>query len=98
MMKKIDLKKKLKHLYAPSPKEVVIVDIPKFQFVMVDGRMKSGEIPETSQAFQNAMRALYGISFTLKFMSKLRDKNPIDYTVMALEGLWWTHSRKFDFK
>jgi hypothetical protein len=25
----------------------------------------------------------------LKFMSKLRKENPIDYTMMALEGLWW---------
>jgi len=97
-MMKIDLKKKLKHLYAPSPKEVVIVNVPEFQFVMIDGRMRSGETPASSQDFQDAMHALYGISFTLKFMSKLRDKNPIDYTVMALEGLWWTHSGKFDFK
>jgi len=97
-MNKIDLKKKLKHLYAPSAKRVMIVDVPKLQFVMVDGRMKPGETPETSEAFQDAMHALYGISFTLKFMSKLSEKNPVDYTVMALEGLWWTDPGSFDFK
>lgn len=97
-MKKIDLKKKFMYLYAPSSKKVEIVDIPAFQFVMIDGRMQPGETPETSQGFQDAMHALYGISFTLKFMSKKRDDNPIDYTVMALEGLWWTDSDEFDFK
>ena len=40
---------------------------------------------------------MYGISYTLKFMSKLRKTNPIDYTVMALEGLWWVESGEFSF-
>jgi hypothetical protein len=43
-----------------------------------------------------ALEALYGISYTLKFASKLRQENPIDYTVMALEGLWWVEGREFD--
>lgn len=97
-MKKSDLKKKFKHLYAPSAKKVEIVDVPEFQFVMIDGRMQPGETPETSQDFQDAMYALYGMSFTLKFMSKQRKNNPIDYTVMTLEGLWWTDSDEFDFR
>jgi hypothetical protein len=42
------------------------------------------------------MEALYGISYTLKFASKLRPVNPIDYTVMALEGLWWIAEGDFD--
>jgi hypothetical protein len=33
------------------------------------------------------MQALYGMSYTLKFASK--KEMGIDYTVMALEGLWW---------
>jgi len=96
-MNKIDLKKELKYLYAPSAKKVEIVDVPRFKFVMVDGRIQPAETPETSQGFQDAMGALYGVSYTLKFMSKLRETNPIDYTVMALEGLWWTESGEFDF-
>ena len=96
-MNKIDLKKELKYLYAPSTKKVEIVDVPKFKFVMVDGGIRPAETPETSQEFQDAMGALYGVSYTLKFMSKLRETNPIDYTVMALEGLWWTESGEFDF-
>jgi len=96
-MNKIDLKKKFKHLYAPSAKKVEIVDVPNFKFVMIDGRIEPGKTPETSQEFQEAMEALYGASYTLKFMSKLRESDPIDYTVMALEGLWWTDSGDLDF-
>jgi hypothetical protein len=97
-MKKIDLKKELKHLYAPLAKRVEIVDVPRFQFVMIDGQTEPGEAPETSPAFQDAMQVLYGLSFTLKFKSKQREANPIDYTVMALEGLWWIDSGEFDFE
>ncbi len=97
MMKKMDLKKELKYLYAPSTKKVEIVDVPQFQFVMIDGRIKAGDEPATSQEFQEAMQALYGVSYTLKFTSKLRKENPVDYTVMALEGLWWTEKGEFDF-
>lgn len=96
-MAKIDLKKELRHLYRPSAKKVGVVDVPAFKFVMIDGKMEPGKTPETSQAFQDALEALYGASYTLKFMSKLREENPIDYTVMALEGLWWTDADEFDF-
>ena len=96
-MQKIDLKKEWKHLYAPSAKDVEVVDVPPFLFAMIDGTVKSGEAPATSQEFQEAIGALYGISYTLKFLSKQRTDNPIDYTVMALEGLWWTASGEFDF-
>lgn len=96
-MAKIDLKKELKHLFRPSAKKVGVVNVPAFKFVMIDDKMESGKTPETSQAFQDALEALYGASYTLKFMSKLREENPIDYTVMALEGLWWTDAGEFDF-
>ncbi len=97
MIKKLDLKKQYKHLYVPSAKQVAMVEVPEFNFIMIDGVIQPDETPETSQDFQNAMGALYGASYTLKFMSKLRKRNPIDYTVMALEGLWWTDSGEFDF-
>jgi hypothetical protein len=95
-MKKLDLKKGLKYLYAPSAREVETVDVPNFNFAMIDGEIEPGQTPGTSQEYQNAIGALYGASFTLKFMSKLRKKKPIDYPVMALEGLWWTDSGEFD--
>ena len=95
-MEKLDLRKQLKQFYAPSPKKVEIVDVPPFNFAMIDGAMQPGEMPGTSPAFQEAVEALYGISYTLKFTSKLRKSNPIDYTVMALEGLWWIDEGEFD--
>ena len=95
-MSKLDLRKQLKHLYAPSAKKVEVVDVPLFQFAMVDGQIEPGRGPEDSPAFQEALEALYGISYTLKFASKLRKEDPLDYTVMALEGLWWVEGGEFD--
>jgi len=83
-MQKIDLKKQLKHLYNPPPKKVEIVDVPKMNFLMIDGK---GD-PNTSLEFQDAVEALFGLSYTLKFMIKKGDL-AIDYAVMPLEGLWW---------
>lgn len=95
-MKKLDLRKKYKALYLPSAKKVEVVDVPDFQFVMIDGRIEKGQGPGTSPAFQEAMQVLYGAAFTLKFMSKLRKKNAVDYPVMALEALWWVKDGRFD--
>jgi hypothetical protein len=97
-MEKLDLRKVYKSLYFPSAKKVEVVDVPPFKFAMIDGEISTGEEPGTSPAFQDALQALYGISYTLKFNSKLRKENPIDYTVMALEGLWWVEEGEFDIR
>ena len=83
-MAKIDYKKELKQLYHPSAKEVEVIDVPPMNFLMIDG---AGD-PNTSQEFQDAVEALYTLSYTLKFMIKKGDLG-IDYGVMPLEGLWW---------
>ena len=95
-MKKLDLKKQFHNLYLPSPRTISVVRIPRLQFLMIDGRVEAGEAPGTSPAFQEAMMALYGMAYTMKFMLKLRPKNPIDYPVMAVEGLWWVEDGVFD--
>jgi hypothetical protein len=95
-MTTLDLRKQWKHLYAPSAKTVTLVDVPEFKFVMLDGRIEPGEAPGTSPGFGEAMAALCGAAYTLKFMSKLRKEDPIDYPVMALEGLWWVEGEAFD--
>jgi hypothetical protein len=82
-MKKIDLRKQFKHLYRPSPKEVTLVKVPKFNFLMIDGQ---GD-PNNNRDFQDAVQSLYSMSYTIKFM--YRKEKDIDYPVMALEGLWW---------
>jgi len=95
-MEKLDLRKELKYLYMPSAKKVELVEVPPLQFAMIDGEIETGQAPGTSPAFQEALGALYGISYILKFLSKLRPENPIDYSVMALEGLWWVEGGEFE--
>jgi hypothetical protein len=83
-VQKVDLKKELKHLYGPSAKAVVQVDVPSFQFLMIDGE---GD-PNTSRQYAAAVEALFSVSYTAKFMVK-KGPRAIDYAVMPLEGLWW---------
>lgn len=94
-METLDLRKQFKHLYNPPAKKVDVVDVPALQFAMVDGRVAAGEGPADSADFREAVAALYGVSYTLKFMVKKRPADPIDYPVMFLEGLWITESRGY---
>lgn len=92
-MQKLDLKKQWKHLYQPSAKEVSIVDVPRLSYLMVDGE---GD-PNTAPAFQQAVEALYSLSYTLKFSLK-KDPRPVDYGVMPLEGLWWADDPRYFYQ
>ncbi|MDP2211790.1 MAG: GyrI-like domain-containing protein [Candidatus Aquicultor sp.] len=80
-MPKLDLKKEFKYLYAPSAKEVVLVDVAEMGYLMVDG---VGD-PNTSQEYMDSIEVLYSISYTLKFMLK-KSAAVLDYGVMPLEG------------
>lgn len=82
-MEKTDLRKELKHLYGPSAKTVVEVDVPPFVFLMIDGE---GD-PNHSVAYGEAVEALFSVSYTAKFLFRKSCKQ--DYAVMPLEGLWW---------
>ena len=81
-MDKLDLKKERKDLFNP-PKKPVFVEVPEFQYLMIDGQ----GYPGTSQEYMDAMETLFPVAYTLKFMIKKRQG--IDYAVMPLEGLWW---------
>jgi hypothetical protein len=81
----LDLRKGLKPLYGPRT-QAEFVKVPQMKYIMVDGRGEHG-----SESFQQAIGVLYGLAYTLKFMSKRLLRN--DFTVMALEGLWWTKGR-----
>lgn len=83
-MKKINLKKELKHLYQASAKQAVQVQVPAFRYLMIDG---VGD-PNTSTEYAQAVEALFSVAYTAKFMVKKRAQG-IDYAVMPLEGLWW---------
>ena len=72
-MSKIDLKKELKTSYS-APKKPELVNVPPMNFIMVDGRgdPNAGEL-------QQAMEALYSVSYALKFKAKKAGK---DFTVI----------------
>jgi len=82
MPTKIDFKKSMKDFYEPNSKEVVIVNVPEMQFLMIDGKGSPGD----SQEYLDALNALYPVAFKIKFISKGKGK---DYVVPPLEGLWW---------
>lgn len=82
-MDKLDLKRTLRHLYAPSA-TVEVVDVPRLCCLMIDGQ---GD-PNTTPAYAEAVEALFSVSYTAKFMLK-RGPAAVDYAVMPLEGLWW---------
>ena len=82
-MEKIDYKNELKRLYRPTTKKVEIVEVPKMNFLMIDG-----DGGPNHPTFQNAIEVLFPLSYTLKFMIKKSDIG-IDYGVLPLEGLWW---------
>lgn len=69
-------------LYRPRLTEAELVDVPPMQFLMVDGR---GD-PITSVEYRQAIEALYGTSYRLKFLLK---KKGHDFKVAPLESLWW---------
>jgi hypothetical protein len=94
----LDLKKQLKHLYQPSPKTIETVEVPAMEFLMIDGAIEPGQAPGTSPLFQENTGALYGMAYTLKFLFKKRPVDPVDYPVMALEGLWWVVDGHFDIR
>lgn len=82
-MTKVDLKKENREFYYPSPKEVSVVELPKMQFLMIDGQ---GD-PNTSEEYQSAMETIFPVAYKTKFVCK-KEKSR-DYVVMPLEGLWW---------
>jgi hypothetical protein len=97
-MEKLDLKKDLKYLYVPSAKKIEVVDVPTMNFVMIDGAIEPDQSPGSSPRFAEDMQAMYGVAYTLKFSAKQRKQDPVDYPVMALEGLWWVEDGTFDIR
>ena len=87
-MEKFDLKKTLPEYFKGSPSKFSVVNFPKFNYLVVDGK---GD-PNISPSYVEAIELLYGASYTLKFMSK--NELGRDYVVPPLEGLWWAKEMK----
>jgi hypothetical protein len=81
-IRKLDLRKQLSYLYSPKPGEVQVMDVPSMRFLMVDGR---GD--PNSTEFQDAVKTLYNLTYTVKF--SLKKEGLWEYPVSPLEGLWW---------
>ncbi len=74
----------------PMPHELVdattdadLVTIPARSVLSIDGSGEPG-----GDRFQHAIRALYGIAYTLKF-TRRREGRP-DFGIGPLEGRWWS--------
>jgi hypothetical protein len=89
-MLKIDHRKTLKHLYNPSRKKPVLVDVPPLKFLTLDGRGKPDGLE-----FQQAASTLFPLAYTLKFM--LRSACNVDFHVMPMEVRWRVNREKKDF-
>jgi hypothetical protein len=95
-MQTLELKKIHKPLFSASAKAPQLVDVPRLNFLRIDGAIEPGHGPSDSPLFSENLQALYSASYTLKFMLKRRPENPVDYPVMQLEGLWWVEDGRFD--
>jgi hypothetical protein len=80
---KIDFRREYKALYVAGAGPA-LVEVPQLHFLMVDG---AGD-PNGSQEYQDAVQAVFSVSYALKFAVK-RAADGMDYRVMPLEGLWW---------
>lgn len=90
--KKVDFKAELKQLYKPAENTIAEIEVPRMNYLCIDGK---GD-PNCEASYREAVEALYALSYGLKFAVK-KQADGFDYTVMPLEGLWWTEdNRPFD--
>jgi hypothetical protein len=80
---KVDHEKSLGS-YQAKRGEFRILQVPELQYLMIDGH---GD-PNEGQEFADAVAASFPVAYKLKFASK--DELGKDFTVMPLEGLWWS--------
>ena len=85
-----DYKKQDKALYLPKAAPQFL-QVPPMQFFAFDG---SG--PPAGAQYQNAVSALYALSYTVKMKFK-QAADYYEYTVFPLEGLWSINGGVFDF-
>jgi hypothetical protein len=81
-VRKYDVKQVHRELYSPPSADFVVVEVPETAYLAVDGH---GD-PNVASAYAEAVEALYGVAYTVKFESK----NALgrDFVVAPLEGLW----------
>jgi hypothetical protein len=78
------LQQQLKALYHPTANSVEEVEVPPLPVLALDGRGN----PASPEHFA-AAGTLSNLAYTIKFLLEQQHK-VLEYTVMPLEGLWWT--------
>jgi hypothetical protein len=81
---KKDFKKEFKTLFSPPSKAPVLVEVPEFTYIMVDGRGHPGKTPD----FPDKTGLLYGLAYTIKFALKKDARRPFDFAVPPLSGFY----------
>ncbi len=84
-MSKLDLYREHKAEYV-TPETPEVVAVGPAQYLAIEGKGAPG-----SEAFQNAIGAMYNVAYTMKM--KLKAKH--DYAVCKLEGQWWSDRENF---
>ena len=82
-----DFKREYKEFYMPK-NEPQIVSVPKANYIAVRGK---GNPNEEGGAYQQAIRVLYAVAYTLKMSDRgsYKIEGFFDYVVPPLEGFWW---------
>ena len=82
-----DFKKEYKEFYMPKNKPES-VNVPAANYIAVSGK---GDPNEEEGAYQQAIRILYAVAYTLKMSYKTDYKIDgfYEYVVPPLEGFWW---------
>ena len=82
-----DFKKEYKEFYMPKNRPEVVT-IPRVNYIAVRGK---GNPNEEGGCYQQAIRVLYAVAYTLKMSYKTSYKIEgfFEYVVPPLEGFWW---------
>ena len=87
---KVDVKKEYHELFEASAKAIDTVDVPEFQFLMIDGIGNP-----TVAEFKQKSKALNLLAKAIRTYYKEQDD--INYLISPLEGMWDTYDNaKFD--
>lgn len=91
---KIEWRKNDRALYLPKTVPALI-EVPTKNYFVIDGK---GD-PNTTPDFQDAIEALYSLSYNIK-MGPKSGKIPMgyyEYTVFPLEGVWDIDNKEIDY-
>lgn len=87
---KVDVKKEYRELFDASVKAIDTVDVPEFQFLMIDG-VGNPTVPE----FKLKSKAMSIMAKAIR--SYYKETEDISYLISPLEGMWDTYDNaKFD--